>query len=90
MKKKWADCAPITKNFYEEDPIITNMSEEEVASFRKSQNNIKVDFMFTDETSHDNQIPNPVKTFEQAFRVSLMIIFVCIFDKYTRCLFFKY
>lgn len=42
------------------------MTKEEVESYRLCKNNINVDRMFTE--SEIKPIPNPVKTFEQAFR----------------------
>lgn len=69
LQNKQKDYPPIIKNFYIEDPIITNMSAECVASIRKQNNNIEVQRVFDDEenASKEFHIPNPVQTFEQAF-----------------------
>ncbi|XP_046834269.1 probable ATP-dependent RNA helicase DDX43 [Vespa crabro] len=60
---------PIYKNFYQEDPVITQMSAERVAEIRVQNNNIEVQHVFDDEESNVDLfcIPNPIETFEQAF-----------------------
>ncbi|XP_047369459.1 probable ATP-dependent RNA helicase DDX43 [Vespa velutina] len=60
---------PIYKNFYQEDPFITQMSAERVAEIRLQNNNIEVQIVFDDEESNVDVccIPNPIETFEQAF-----------------------
>ncbi|KAF7379818.1 hypothetical protein HZH68_016766 [Vespula germanica] len=60
---------PIYKNFYKEDPVIAQMSEEHVAEIRLKNNNIEVQHVFDDEENTANElcIPNPIETFEQAF-----------------------
>ncbi|XP_015607166.1 probable ATP-dependent RNA helicase DDX43 [Cephus cinctus] len=69
LKEKWSKFPPIIKNFYREDPSVTNMTKEEVAHFRKTNNSIEVYHAFSDEGKETTtcQIPNPVQTFEQAF-----------------------
>ncbi|XP_062506674.1 probable ATP-dependent RNA helicase DDX43 [Corticium candelabrum] len=62
--KKWEGLAPIAKNFYQEDVIVGALSEEEVAMFRKENNNIKVQNLGN---SKDRLIPNPVRTFSEGF-----------------------
>lgn len=54
------------KNFYKEDPQVASMTPEEVKTFRKENNNIVVTRTFGDKTN-SKPIPNPVRTFEQAF-----------------------
>ncbi|CAL7939654.1 unnamed protein product [Xylocopa violacea] len=68
-KEKWSKCTPIVKNFYNEHPAVANMTKEQVAHIRKSNNNIEVKFMFDEKESDSEQlsIPNPIETFEQAF-----------------------
>lgn len=60
---KMAALPPLIKDFYKEDPVVKNMSEQYVEKLRKSKNNIVVAHVFSDE----GHIPNPVETFEQAF-----------------------
>ncbi|XP_076763300.1 putative ATP-dependent RNA helicase DDX43 [Xylocopa sonorina] len=69
QKEKWAKCTPIVKNFYKEHPDVANMTKEQVAHIRKTNNNIEVKFMFDEKESDSEQlsIPNPIETFEQAF-----------------------
>lgn len=64
--EKWAKCPPLKKNFYEENPVVANMQENEVAKFREDNNNIVVSRVFADKKGY-KKIPNPVQTFEQAF-----------------------
>ncbi|KAK9310783.1 hypothetical protein QLX08_000081 [Tetragonisca angustula] len=67
-KEKWAKATPIVKNFYKEDPTITNLTPEQVAHIRQINNNIEVNYVFEDkEGSAPEHIPNPIETFEQAF-----------------------
>ncbi|XP_050586718.1 probable ATP-dependent RNA helicase DDX43 [Bombus affinis] len=69
-RQRWAKCTPIVKNFYKEDPIIANLTSEQVDAFRKANNNIEVHIVLDDEedTSEVLSIPNPIETFEQAFQ----------------------
>ncbi|XP_072266515.1 probable ATP-dependent RNA helicase DDX43 [Pyxicephalus adspersus] len=61
---KWADVPPIEKAFYIESPSVASMSEEEVANWRKENNNIICkDFKENDK----RKFPNPVRTFQDAF-----------------------
>ncbi|KAL7289251.1 hypothetical protein TKK_0017188 [Trichogramma kaykai] len=69
--EKWAKYPPIIKDFYIEDEQIRNMPKQEVKEFRIKTNNINVGLTFDlDDPSAniDDVIPNPVQTFEQAFR----------------------
>ncbi|XP_066274835.1 probable ATP-dependent RNA helicase DDX43 [Branchiostoma lanceolatum] len=59
--KKWEQCPKIKKNFYFEDPGVANMTPEEVEEFRKANNKI------TCTSESGEQVPNPVRTFEEAF-----------------------
>lgn len=67
----WATLPPIKKNFYIQDPIVATMSEQYVAEFRRNKNNIEVARVFESKGDGGDElkIPNPVETFEQAFRV---------------------
>ncbi|XP_012283801.1 probable ATP-dependent RNA helicase DDX43 isoform X2 [Orussus abietinus] len=65
MQEKWSKHPPIIKNFYNEHPDVTNMTEEHVAKIRKMNNSIEVHHVFESET--ELKIPNPIETFEQAF-----------------------
>ncbi|KAM5164804.1 putative ATP-dependent RNA helicase DDX43 [Mantella aurantiaca] len=61
---KWADAPPIEKIFYQESPSVASMSEEEVARWRKENH----DIMCKDLKDDDKRpLPNPVRTFEEAF-----------------------
>ncbi|CAG9765600.1 unnamed protein product [Ceutorhynchus assimilis] len=62
----WAKLPPIIKNFYEEHPEVTALTEEQVAQFREENNNIVVDRTFQKEDS--KPIPKPVLRFEHAFQ----------------------
>ncbi|XP_034187499.2 putative ATP-dependent RNA helicase DDX43 [Osmia lignaria lignaria] len=71
-KEKWSKFAPVIKNFYKEHPEVANMTKEQVAHIRQTNNNIEVRYMFENEekcseSSKDFPIPNPIETFEQAF-----------------------
>ena len=70
QKERWAKLPSLKKNFYVEDPEVANMTEEQVALFRKENNNIEAKLMFEEGQSSDLKVPNPVQTFEQAFEVS--------------------
>lgn len=63
--KRLAALPPLRKAFYEELPEVANMSEDEVEIYRLQSNNIQVAYVFKD--TGRKPIPNPVKTFEQAF-----------------------
>ncbi|KAF2900354.1 hypothetical protein ILUMI_05836 [Ignelater luminosus] len=65
-KAYWAKAQPIKKAFYEEHPDVTNMSPQEVAEFRENNNNIVVSRILKDK-NENKPIPNPVRTFEEAF-----------------------
>lgn len=63
-RQKWESLAPLNKAFYQEDPEVRNMSRDEVEQFRKDSNDVKI--------AHFNEkdkrpLPNPVRTFRQAF-----------------------
>ncbi|KAE8747204.1 hypothetical protein FOCC_FOCC006071 [Frankliniella occidentalis] len=63
--KRLASLPPMIKDFYQEDPEVANMSIDEVEMYRLESNNIQVGYVFKD--TGRKPIPNPVKTFEQAF-----------------------
>eukprot|EP00105_Crassostrea_gigas_P010018 XP_011425160.1 PREDICTED: probable ATP-dependent RNA helicase DDX43 [Crassostrea gigas] len=64
-KLKFKDLPEIRKNFYIEDPSVANMHPEEIALIRKTNNDIIVKDLSKD---GDKRIPNPVRTFEEAFQ----------------------
>ncbi|NXP08614.1 DDX43 helicase, partial [Thinocorus orbignyianus] len=61
---KWADLPPVEKNFYKESSRTASMSREEVALWRKENNNIICDDLREGEK---RCIPNPVCKFEDVF-----------------------
>lgn len=67
MKAQWAKLPPIVKNFYEELPEVATMTRSDVEQFRRTQNNIVVSRTFEDAEHNPKPIPNPVKSFYQAF-----------------------
>ena len=69
--QKWGTLDPVQKQFYNEKPEIANMSDQEVAMIRQQNMDIQVSH-YVKEADKDNPaakppIPNPIKTFEQAF-----------------------
>lgn len=64
QKEKWSAYPPIKKNFYIEDPEVSNLEPEEVSEIRLVNNNIMVQ-NFSD--SCEIVISNPVRTFTEAF-----------------------
>uniref|UniRef100_UPI00398F88C8 probable ATP-dependent RNA helicase DDX43 isoform X2 n=1 Tax=Pristiophorus japonicus TaxID=55135 RepID=UPI00398F88C8 len=62
---KWAGLPPIKKNFYIEAETVINMTQEEITSWRKSNNNIICEDMIE---GKKRQIPNPVCAFMEAFQ----------------------
>ncbi|CAB3227207.1 unnamed protein product [Arctia plantaginis] len=67
QQDRWAKLPPIVKDFYQEDPVVANMSPDEVKRWRLANNNITVKRTFDDKPDL-RPIPNPVVTFEQAFQ----------------------
>ncbi|XP_077346432.1 putative ATP-dependent RNA helicase DDX43 [Lithobates pipiens] len=61
---KWADMPPIEKAFYKESPSVASMTEEEVAKWRKENNNIICKDL---KDGGKRPIPNPIRTFQEAF-----------------------
>nr|CAD7411683.1 unnamed protein product [Timema cristinae] len=66
QKERWAQLPPLKKNFYVEDPGVAAMLPEEVANFRKVNNNITASYALG-QSPENSPIPNPVQTFEQCF-----------------------
>ncbi|KPP61228.1 hypothetical protein Z043_120700 [Scleropages formosus] len=62
---KWKGLPLIKKDFYVEDECVAACSAEEVKNWRKENNNIFVDDL-REQTKRP--IPNPVRTFKEAFR----------------------
>ncbi|XP_059051770.1 probable ATP-dependent RNA helicase DDX43 [Achroia grisella] len=67
QQSRWQNLPPIIKNFYKEDPTVTNMTPAEVTRWRLANNDIQVKRTFDDKPDL-SPIPNPVVTFEQAFK----------------------
>ncbi|KPJ17941.1 putative ATP-dependent RNA helicase DDX43 [Papilio machaon] len=67
QKERWDKLPPIVKNFYEEDPEVSKMSPKQVAEWRRENFDIQVKRTFADRPDL-NPIPNPVLTFEHAFK----------------------
>uniref|UniRef100_A0A452J4T6 RNA helicase n=1 Tax=Gopherus agassizii TaxID=38772 RepID=A0A452J4T6_9SAUR len=59
------DLPPIERNFYKESQKTASMPQEEVAKWRKENNNIICDDLKEGEKRH---VPNPVCKFEDAFQ----------------------
>ncbi|XP_047537364.1 probable ATP-dependent RNA helicase DDX43 [Vanessa atalanta] len=66
QKERWDNLAPIVKDFYKEDPVVSNMTPAEVTRWRLANHDIQVKRTF-DEKPGLLPVPNPVLTFEQAF-----------------------
>ncbi|XP_056636456.1 probable ATP-dependent RNA helicase DDX43 isoform X2 [Diorhabda sublineata] len=64
-KREWAKYPPIIKQFYQEHPEVTRMTEDQVKQFRLENNNIVVDRTFKKEESLP--IPKPCPEFYHAF-----------------------
>lgn len=62
---RWADLPPIKKIFYQEHRAVANMDAETVDKFRSDNNNIMVENY--GETVQDRAIPNPIRTFDEAY-----------------------
>ncbi|RXN01432.1 putative ATP-dependent RNA helicase DDX43 [Acipenser ruthenus] len=62
---KWEDLPPINKEFYTEVKSVADLTLGEVATWRKENNNIIVDDL---KEGDKRPIPNPVRTFEEAFQ----------------------
>lgn len=64
QKEKWNGYPVIKKNFYIEDPDVSNLEPDEVAKIRFENNNIMVQNL---DTTVKVAIPNPVCSFDEAF-----------------------
>ncbi|XP_004077037.1 probable ATP-dependent RNA helicase DDX43 [Oryzias latipes] len=62
---KWKDLPPLKKKFYCEAESVSALTPEEVAEWRKDNNNIFVDDLM--EGGERRPIPNPCRTFLEAF-----------------------
>ncbi|XP_069091788.1 probable ATP-dependent RNA helicase DDX43 isoform X1 [Pleurodeles waltl] len=62
---KWEDLPPIEKQFYKEAQTVASLTQEEVSKWRKENNNIICNDLHEGEK---RPIPNPVRTFEEAFQ----------------------
>ncbi|XP_034949626.1 probable ATP-dependent RNA helicase DDX43 [Chelonus insularis] len=71
MAQRIAKLTPLKKDFYNEDPEVANMTDEQVAQIRKMKNNISCRRVFEEENKDkcpDFKVPNPILKFEHAFR----------------------
>nr|XP_046258681.1 probable ATP-dependent RNA helicase DDX43 isoform X2 [Scatophagus argus] len=64
---KWRDLPPMKKMFYTEAEGVSMLTAEEVSEWRKENNNIFVDDL--KEEGEKRPIPNPCRTFLEAFEV---------------------
>lgn len=64
-RARWADLPAIKKVFYIEHPAVANMAEEDVEKFRFDNNKIMVENY--GESVQDRIIPNPIRTFGEAY-----------------------
>lgn len=64
MKVKWQEFPPIKKDFYIEDVDVANLEPQEVERFRRDNNKIMVQHLL----GKGGHIPNPIRTFREAFR----------------------
>ncbi|CAO1432263.1 unnamed protein product [Diamesa hyperborea] len=65
-KERWEKCPQLLKNFYEEHPEVTNMTDDEVRNFRKESLNIVVARTFDPEATPES-LPKPCTKFEHCF-----------------------
>lgn len=65
-KARWAKCPIMVKNFYNEHPMTTAMTQEEVDKFRFENMKILVSRVF-DENADPTSMPKPITRFEYAF-----------------------
>ncbi|KAK3089089.1 hypothetical protein FSP39_000647 [Pinctada imbricata] len=80
-KIKFEGLPPLEKNFYIEDHAVTNMYPDEVEKFRKENMNIIVNDLSKE---GNRRIPNPVRTFEQAFQHYPEILDTIYNQKFTK------
>ncbi|KAH8321054.1 hypothetical protein KR074_001672 [Drosophila pseudoananassae] len=65
---RWAKCPPLTKDFYEEQPEVANLSASVAQKIRKENNGTTVSHVFEAKDGETlAPIPNPVWKFEQCF-----------------------
>ncbi|MBN3304803.1 DDX43 helicase, partial [Amia calva] len=62
---KWKELPPLKKEFYIEAESVLNLTAEEVKQWRKENNNVFVDDL---KDGEKRPIPNPVRTFLEAFQ----------------------
>lgn len=67
QQERFSNLPPIVKDFYKEDPVVSKMTPAEVTRWRLANNNIQVKRTFDDKPDL-RPVPNPVLTFEQAFK----------------------
>ncbi|KAL4236271.1 putative ATP-dependent RNA helicase ddx43 [Mactra antiquata] len=79
--EKFGDLPPIKKNFYTENIEVANMDPDDVEEIRKNNFNITVKNLSKDE---DTWVPNPVRTFEDAFEHYPEILDTIYNQKFSR------
>ncbi|XP_053615472.1 probable ATP-dependent RNA helicase DDX43 [Plodia interpunctella] len=67
QQERWENLPPIIKDFYKEDPEVAALTPAAIAHWRLANNDIQVKRTFDDKPGL-KPIPNPVMTFEQAFK----------------------
>ncbi|KAL7018138.1 hypothetical protein ACKWTF_010652 [Chironomus riparius] len=65
-QERWAKCPQLIKDFYEEHPKTSQMSDEQVEQFREENNNISVSKVFEQDIP-TSSMPKPITNFEYAF-----------------------
>ena len=65
-KERWEKCPLLLKNFYEEHPEVTKMSDVDVRNFRKESLNIVVARTFDPDATPES-LPKPCTKFEHCF-----------------------
>ncbi|XP_060077446.1 probable ATP-dependent RNA helicase DDX53 [Ylistrum balloti] len=78
---KFLGLPDIRKEFYIEDPAVSNMYPDDVKKFRKENNNIIVMDLSKE---GDRRVPNPVQSFEHAFQHYPEILDTIYAQKFTK------
>lgn len=91
--KKWEHLPHLTKNFYNEHPDVSNMTNEEVVHLRLNRNKIAVSRVFAEKAGESPPIPNPI-TVNHKLRIVYSLYFfksinLCKFNHINITLFEK-
>lgn len=65
-KERWEKCPELLKNFYEEHPEVTKMTDDEVRNFRLESLNIAIARTFDPDATPES-LPKPCTKFEHCF-----------------------